>query len=53
MYYIEGSIDGKKWNKILDYGKYSCRSEQDLYFEPVVTRFIRIVGTFHTLDKVK
>lgn len=52
MYYIEGSTDGKNWVKILDYSKYSCRSEQNLYFEPIVTKFIKIVGTFHTLDKV-
>ena len=37
---------------MVDYIQYYCRSWQYLYFEPRVVRFIRIVGTNNTVNKV-
>ena len=37
---------------MVDYSKYFCRSWQELYFTPRVVRYIRILGTFNTLNKV-
>merc|ERR1712012_366743 len=51
-YYIEVSMDQKDWVKVIDHSKYLCRSWQDLYFTPRVVRYIRIVGTYNTLNKV-
>lgn len=52
MYFIETSLDKKKWTKIVDYSKYPCRSQQNLYFKPVIAKYIRIMGTFTSLGKV-
>jgi len=51
-YYIEVSMDQKDWVRVIDHTKYFCRSWQELYFSPRVVRYIRIVGTFNTLNKV-
>lgn len=52
MYYIEMSIDEENWTRVIDYSTYSCRSDQNLYFEGIMTRFIRIVGTYNTANQV-
>jgi len=51
-YYIEISMDQKDWVKVVDHSRYHCRSWQFLYFSPRVARFIRIVGTHNTVNKV-
>ncbi len=51
-YYIEVSVDQKDWERIVDHTRYNCRSWQYLYFEPRVVRYIRIVGTNNTVNKV-
>ena len=51
-YYIEVSMDQKDWVRVVDHTKYLCRSWQELYFTPRVVRYIRIVGTYNTLNKV-
>ena len=51
-YYIEVSMDQKDWVRVVDYSKYYCRSWQELYFTPRVARYIRIFGTYNTLNKV-
>ena len=51
-YYIEVSMDQKDWVRVVDYSKYYCRSWQELYFTPKVARYIRIFGTYNTLNKV-
>ena len=45
-------MDQKDWVRVIDYTKYLCRSWQELYFTPRVVKYIRIVGTFNTLNKV-
>lgn len=51
-YYIEASVDDKDWVKIVDHRPYLCRSWQTLHFQPRVCKFIRIVGTFNSTNKV-
>ena len=51
-YYIEVSIDGKDWVRVIDHTQYLCRSWQWLYFKPRVARYIRIVGTHSTIDNI-
>merc|ERR1739844_477693 len=46
-------MDQKDWVRVIDHSKYLCRSwQKDLYFAPRVVRYIRIVGTYNTLNKV-
>uniref|UniRef100_A0A4W3GF64 BTB/POZ domain-containing protein 9 n=1 Tax=Callorhinchus milii TaxID=7868 RepID=A0A4W3GF64_CALMI len=51
-YYIEVSMDELDWIRVIDHSKYLCRSWQNLYFTPRVCRYIRIVGTHNTVNKV-
>ena len=51
-YYIEVSIDGQDWIRIIDHTQHLCRSWQWLYFKPRVARYIRIVGTHSTIDNI-
>ncbi|PIK52134.1 putative BTB/POZ domain-containing protein 9 [Apostichopus japonicus] len=51
-YYIEASVDEKDWVKVVDHRTYLCRSWQNLHFQPRVCKFIRIVGTFNSTNKV-
>lgn len=51
-YYIEVSMDQKDWTRVIDHTNYFCRSWQYLYFDPTVVRYIRIVGTNNTVNKV-
>ncbi|XP_039294308.1 BTB/POZ domain-containing protein 9 [Nilaparvata lugens] len=51
-YYIETSMDQKEWTRVVDHSLYYCRSWQLLYFEPVVVRYVRLVGTNNTVNKV-
>lgn len=45
-------MDQKDWDRIVDHTKYHCRSWQELFFKQRVVRFIRIVGTHNTANKV-
>nr|XP_053640751.1 BTB/POZ domain-containing protein 9-like isoform X1 [Cherax quadricarinatus] len=51
-YYIEVSMDQKDWVRVVDHTRYHCRSWQYLYFSPRVVRYIRIVGTNNTVNRV-
>ena len=51
-YYIEVSMDDKEWNKIINYSKHLCRSWQNLYFKKRVVRYIRVVGTHSSINKM-
>uniref|UniRef100_A0A1B6DYV4 BTB/POZ domain-containing protein 9 n=3 Tax=Clastoptera arizonana TaxID=38151 RepID=A0A1B6DYV4_9HEMI len=51
-YYVEVSIDQKEWTRVVDHSNFFCRSWQSLYFEAKVVRYIRIVGTNNTANKV-
>uniref|UniRef100_A0A8C6L3V0 BTB/POZ domain-containing protein 9 n=1 Tax=Nothobranchius furzeri TaxID=105023 RepID=A0A8C6L3V0_NOTFU len=51
-YYIEVSMDELDWVRVIDHSKFLCRSWQNLYFTPRVCRYVRIVGTHNTVNKV-
>ncbi|XP_037935016.1 BTB/POZ domain-containing protein 9 [Teleopsis dalmanni] len=51
-YYIEVSVNQNHWERVIDYSHYLCRSWQFLYFKERPVRYIRIVGTLNTLNKV-
>jgi len=51
-YYIEISMNETDWIRVLDYSNYLCRSWQNLYFKPVVARFIKIVGVRNTANRI-
>ncbi|XP_061667814.1 BTB/POZ domain-containing protein 9 isoform X2 [Syngnathoides biaculeatus] len=51
-YYIEVSMDELDWVRVVDHSKYLCRSWQNLFFPPRVCRYVRIVGTHNTVNKV-
>lgn len=52
-YYIEVSANQTHWEKVIDYTAYRCRSWQFLYFLPRPVRYIKLVGTHNTVNKVK
>ncbi|XP_050439586.1 BTB/POZ domain-containing protein 9-like [Adelges cooleyi] len=49
-YYIEVSIDASEWTLVIDHSNYNCRSIQQLWIEPQVVRYIRIVGANSTAN---
>ncbi|XP_059355241.1 BTB/POZ domain-containing protein 9-like isoform X2 [Carassius carassius] len=51
-YYIEVSVDELDWVRVVDHSRFLCRSWQKLYFSPRVCRYVRIVGTHNTVNKV-
>ncbi|XP_076060174.1 BTB/POZ domain-containing protein 9-like isoform X2 [Oratosquilla oratoria] len=51
-YYIEVSMDQKDWVRVVDHTRYHCRSWQSLYFPARVVRYIRLVGTHNTVNRV-
>ena len=51
-YMVDLSMDQNDWYRVVDYSKYHCRSWQDLYFPPRVVRYIRIIGTHNSVNKI-
>ncbi|XP_041774053.1 BTB/POZ domain-containing protein 9 [Anopheles merus] len=51
-YYVEVSVNQRNWERIVDHTKYYCRSWQYLYFSAQAVRYIRLVGTHNTVNKV-
>ncbi|XP_002041898.2 BTB/POZ domain-containing protein 9 [Drosophila sechellia] len=51
-YYVEVSGDQQHWERVVDYSDYHCRSWQYLYFAPRPVKFIRLVGTHNTVNRV-
>uniref|UniRef100_S4RLR5 BTB/POZ domain-containing protein 9 n=1 Tax=Petromyzon marinus TaxID=7757 RepID=S4RLR5_PETMA len=51
-YYIEVSMDEQDWVRVVDHSRHFCRSWQLLYFPARVCRFLRIVGTHNTVNRV-
>nr|KAG5695211.1 hypothetical protein BaRGS_018333 [Batillaria attramentaria] len=51
-YYIEVSMDDKDYDRIIDHTSYLCRSWQKLHFPPRVVKYIRVVGTHNTVNRV-
>ncbi|XP_019900461.1 BTB/POZ domain-containing protein 9 isoform X2 [Esox lucius] len=51
-YYVEVSMDELDWVRVIDHSKFLCRSWQSLFFTARVCRYVRIVGTHNTVNKV-
>ncbi|XP_052769658.1 BTB/POZ domain-containing protein 9-like [Mya arenaria] len=51
-YYIEVSMDDKDYERVIDHTGYWCRSEQFLHFQAKVVRYLRVVGTHNTQNRV-
>lgn len=51
-YFIDVSVDQKNWDRVIDYTQYHCRSWQFLYFQPRAVRYIKVVGTHNTSNKL-
>ncbi|KAK7103537.1 BTB/POZ domain-containing protein 9-like isoform X2 [Littorina saxatilis] len=51
-YYIEVSMDDKDYDRIIDHTGYLCRSWQKLHFPARVVRYIRVVGSHNTVNRV-
>lgn len=53
-FYIETAVnkESSHWERVVDHSKYSCRSWQFLYFPSRAVRYIKLVGTHNTLNKV-
>ena len=51
-YFIEVSMDQTDWVRVVDHSGYYCRSWQFLHFPQRVVKFIRVVGTHNTVNKV-
>ena len=45
-------MDQNDWFRVVDYSKYHCRSWQDLYFTPRVVKYIRVIGTYNSVNKI-
>lgn len=52
-YFIEVSVNQKQWDRVIDYQEYNCRSWQHLYFTARAVRYIKLVGTHNTENKVR
>lgn len=52
-YYIEVSANSTNWDRVIDYSQYYCRSWQFLYFSARPVRYIKLVGTHNTVNKVR
>lgn len=51
-YFIEVSVDQNNWERVIDHTEYNCRSWQYLYFPSHAVRYIKLVGTHNTVNKV-
>ncbi|XP_018016294.1 BTB/POZ domain-containing protein 9-like isoform X4 [Hyalella azteca] len=51
-YYIDVSMDQKDWVRVVDHTLYHCRSWQYLYFPARAVRYIKVVGTNNTVNRV-
>lgn len=51
-YYIDVSMDQKDWVRVIDHTQYHCRSWQYLYFPARAVRYIKVVGTNNTVNRV-
>uniref|UniRef100_A0A0K8TP45 BTB/POZ domain-containing protein 9 n=1 Tax=Tabanus bromius TaxID=304241 RepID=A0A0K8TP45_TABBR len=51
-YFVEVSVNQTQWDRVIDYTEYNCRSWQFLYFPSRPVRYIKLVGTHNTVNKV-
>ncbi|XP_050425985.1 BTB/POZ domain-containing protein 9-like [Adelges cooleyi] len=49
-YYIEVSMDQQNWMRVIDHSNYDCRSNQRLWIQPRIVKYIQIFGTKGTAN---
>lgn len=52
MSQFQVSVNQQNWERVIDHRDYNCRSWQFLYFPARAVRYIRLVGTHNTVNKV-
>jgi len=50
-YFVQVSLDSQHWVKVVDRTLSLCRSWQELFFEPRVVRYVRIIGVHNTMNR--
>ncbi len=51
QYYLEVSEDGQKWTKVVDKTSGQWKSWQLDSFDPIPAKYIRITGTYNSINK--
>ena len=51
-YVVDVSMDQNDWVRVVDHSKFHCRSWQDLYFTARVVRYVRVIGTYNSVNKI-
>lgn len=52
FYYVDVSVNQQQWDRVVDHTEYNCRSWQHLYFPARAVRYIKLVGTHNTENKI-
>lgn len=52
FYFIEVSVNQTQWERVVDHTNYNCRSWQQLHFPARAVRYIKLVGTHNTENKI-
>jgi BTB/POZ domain-containing protein 9 len=50
-YFIQISLDGSDWVNAIDRSQCLCRSWQELYFKERIVKYIRIIGTYNSMNR--
>lgn len=53
LYFVEVSVNLTQWERVVDHTEYNCRSWQHLYFPARSVKYIKVVGTHNTENKVR
>lgn len=51
-YFVEVSVNQTQWDRVVDHSSYNCRSWQYIYFPARSVKFIKVIGTHNTVNKV-
>lgn len=53
-YYIEVAVEqnSQNWIRVCDYSSFFCRSWQSIFFNAIAVKYIKLVGTHNTVNKV-
>lgn len=52
FYFVEVSVNLTQWERVIDHTQYNCRSWQFLYFPARAVKYVKVVGTQNTENKI-
>lgn len=52
FYFVEVSVNLTQWERVVDHTDYNCRSWQYLYFPARAVKYVKLVGTHNTENKI-